>query len=162
MKKLFSFVLAFVMMMAVARAGAPDKSLIITLENSVWRSVQQRKVEQFTQLVSPNVRAVYADGIMTRSDELKIIPKSAMKTISLSDFRVSFPDAQTAIVAYEAKVETISESKSLFTTYNAGSVWQLSKGKWQAIFHGEAKQVPAHSAPPASTPARVQQPEGAD
>ncbi|MGH8093186.1 MAG: nuclear transport factor 2 family protein [Chthoniobacterales bacterium] len=143
MKKLISSTLALVITIGVTHAAAPDESTIITLENAIWRSVQQKNVEQFKQLVSQNVRAVFADGIMSRPDELKEIPKGAMKSVSLSDFKVTFPDAQTAIVAYVAKVETISGGKNAFTTCNAGSVWRLSKGKWQAIFHGEAKQASA-------------------
>jgi hypothetical protein len=144
MKTFVSSALASVMMVAGTHGTVPDKkSTITTMENAIWRSVQQKKVEQFKQFVSPNVRAVFAGGIMTRPDELKAIPKGVMKSVSLSDFRVTFPDARTAVVAYLAKVETISDGKSAFTTYNAGSVWQLTKGQWQAIFHGEAKQTSA-------------------
>ncbi len=103
--------------------------------------MQRKNVEQFKQLVSPDVQAVYADGMMTMKDELQAIPKAAMKSVSLSDFKITFFGAQTATIAYLAKVETISEGKSVFTTYNAGSVWQLNKGRWQVIFHGEAKQA---------------------
>jgi hypothetical protein len=161
MKRLIHSTLVFAMMLAVANAAAPDKNEIIVRENAVWRAVQQKKVEQFKQLVSPDVRAVYADGIMTMPDELKAIPKSAMKSNSLSDFKVVFPDEKTAVVAYLAKVVARADGKEITTAYNAGSVWQLSKGKWQAIFHGEAKQVPAQSPPPASTPAGAPQPQGA-
>jgi hypothetical protein len=159
MKRLIHATLVFAMMLAVANAAAPDKNEIIVRENAVWRAVQQKKVEQFKQLVSPGVRAVYADGILTMPDELKAIPKSAMKSISLSDFKVTFPDEKTAVVAYLAKVVTRADGKEITTAYNAGSVWQVSKGKWQAIFRGEAKQVPSPS--PASTPAGAHQPQGA-
>jgi hypothetical protein len=162
MKKLVNSTLAFAMTVAVANAAAPDKNEIIVRENAVWRAVQQKKVEQFKQLVSANIRAVYADGIMAMPDELKAIPKSAMKSVSLSDFKVAFPDEKTAMVAYVAKVVTSGKGKETTTTYNAGSVWQLSKGQWRAIFHGEAKQVPALSAPPASTPAGSHQPQSPD
>lgn len=144
MKKPISSALAFVVMVAATHAAAPDtKSTISTLENAIWRSVQQNKVEKFKELVSPNVRAVYADGMMTMKDELKVIPTAAMKSVSLSDFKITLFGAQTATVVYLAKVETTSDGKSVFTTYNAGSVWQLTKGQWQAIFHGEAKQASA-------------------
>ena len=82
MKRLIYSTLAFGMIIAVANAAAPDKNEIIVRENAVWRAVQQKKVEQFKQLVSPDVRAVYANAIMTMPDELKAIPKSAMKSIS--------------------------------------------------------------------------------
>ncbi|HEY1583289.1 MAG TPA: nuclear transport factor 2 family protein [Chthoniobacterales bacterium] len=152
MKKLFIF--SILLATVVASAAPPDESEIAIRENAVWRAVQQKKLEQFQQLVSPQVRGVFADGIMVMQDYLKAIPKRTIKSISLSDFKVVFPDSETASIAYIAKVKTTTASgPEVTTTYNAGSVWRKSKGRWQAIFHGEAKQVSAKSVPPASTPA---------
>jgi hypothetical protein len=131
------------LVLARANAAPPDRNELIVRENAVWRSVQQKNVEQFKKLVSPQVSAVYADGIMTLPEELKAIPKSAMKSISLDDFKVRFPDDQTAVVTYVATVVTSAAGKEATTIYNAGSVWRLANREWRAIFHGEAKQAAA-------------------
>jgi hypothetical protein len=76
-------------------------------------------------------------------DELKAIPKRTMKSASLADFKVNCPDSKTAIVTYVARVVSSSGDKTVSDTYNAGSVWRTANGRWQAIFHGEAKQASA-------------------
>jgi hypothetical protein len=141
MKNFIGFALALLLPGAGTGAATPDKNTIITLENAVWRSVQDKKLDEFKQLVSANVRAVFADGIQAMQDELKAIPKRTMKSASLADFKVTCPDSKTAIVTYVAKVVTSSGDKTMSDSYNAGSVWRMAGGHWQAIFHGEAKQV---------------------
>jgi len=126
----------------ISAAATPDKNTIITLENAIWRSVQDKKLDQFKKLVSSDVKAVFADGIQTMQDELKAIPKRTMKSISLADFKVTCPDSKTAIVTYVAKVVSSSDNKTVSDTYNAGSVWQMANGHWQAVFHAEAEQAP--------------------
>jgi hypothetical protein len=140
-KNLIGFVLVLLLPSAGTSAVTPAKNTVITLENAIWRSVQNKKLDQFEKLVSANVRAVFADGIQTMPDELKAIPKRTMKSVSLGDFKVTCPDSRTAIVTYLAKVVSISGDKTVSDTYNAGSVWRMANGQWQAIFHGEAKQA---------------------
>jgi len=141
MKTLIVIALACLLPNAGIGAAPPDKNTIITLENAVWRSVQDKQIDQFKKLVSANVSAVFGDGIQTLQEELKAIPKRTMKSITLGDFTVTCPDSKTAIVTYVARVVSRSGDKTMSDTYNAGSVWRMSNGHWQAIFHGEAKQA---------------------
>jgi Domain of unknown function (DUF4440) len=141
MKNLIGFALALFLPGAGIGAAAPDRNTIIIFENAIWRNVQDKNLDQFKKLVSANVRAVFADGIQTLPDELKAIPKRTMKSVSLADFKVTCPDSKTAIVTYVAKVLASSGDKAVSDTYNAGSVWRMANGHWQAIFHGEAKQA---------------------
>jgi Domain of unknown function (DUF4440) len=143
MKNLIGFALVLLLPSAGTSAATPDKNTIITLENAIWRSAQDKKLDQFKKLVSANVRAVFAEGIQTMPDELKAIPKRTMKSITRGDFKVTCADSRTAMVTYVAKVVSISGGKTVSDTYNAGSVWQMANGHWQAIFHGEAKQASA-------------------
>ena len=94
MKNLIGFALALLLPGARIGAATPDKNTIVTLENAIWRSVQDKKPDQFKQLVSANVSTVFADGIQTMQDELKAIPKRTMKSASLADFKVTCPDSR--------------------------------------------------------------------
>jgi hypothetical protein len=53
-------------------------------------------------------------------------------------------DANTAILTYKAKIEASVEGKDISGDYNAGSVWQMKKGEWHAVFHTDMKaEAPA-------------------
>ena len=125
---------------AIALASAaPDPDTIIAKEKAIWEAARQKRLDDFQQLVAPNVRAVYADGIMNMADELKAIPKRTMKSIDLTQFKISSPDSAIAIVTYKATIQSESGEKVKTGTFNCGSVWRLNHGRWQAIFHGEAE-----------------------
>ena len=128
------------LLLSLVLAGAtPDRAVIIAKEKQIWEAARRKQLDRFQELVAPDVRAVYADGIMTMSDELKAIPTRTMKAVDLIDFEVSSPDPAIAIVTYKATVQSESQGTVKSATFNCGSVWRLSHGRWQAIFHGEAE-----------------------
>ena len=128
---------------AIALASAaPDPNAIIVKEKAIWAAAREKRLADFQQLVAPNVRAVYADGIMTMADELKAIPKRTMRSVNFAEFKVSSPDSTIAIVTYNATVQSESEGELKIATFHCGSVWRLNQGRWEAIFHGEAEFVP--------------------
>ena len=127
--------------------GAPDDAALVAKEKAIWNAAQHKRLDQFQQLVAPNVRAVFADGIMTMADQLKAIPKRTMKSVRFGNFSVIFPGPSIAIVTYSAIVEAVSAGKETNATYNCGSVWQTQRGQWQAIFHGEAEMARAPATP---------------
>ncbi len=49
------------------------------------------------------------------------------------------------MITYKATVQSTSAGKDTSGTYNAGSVWRMTNGQWQAIFHTDAKVVPPTS-----------------
>ena len=83
--------------------------------------------------------AVYTDGILNMQQELDAMTKTDMKSFSLSDFNVVMTDKDTALVTYKAKVESSMDGKDTSGDYNCGTVWQMKKGKWHAVFHSDMK-----------------------
>jgi hypothetical protein len=116
-------------------------------EKAVWQAFKDKKSDDFKKLVAPDMMAVYADGIYNLQKEMGMMAKMDMKSFSLSDFTVVITDANTAIVTYKAKIEASVEGKDISGDYNAGSVWQMKKGEWHAVFHTDMKaDAPASAA----------------
>jgi hypothetical protein len=139
MKKYLTYaMIAFFATIAISIA-APDKEAIIAKEKAAWQAFKDKKADDFQKLVSADLVAVYADGIMNMKAELDTMSKTDMKSFSLSDINVVMTDADTAIVSYKAKVESSVDGKDNSGNYNCGSIWQMKKGEWHAIFHADMK-----------------------
>ena len=144
MKKYITYAItAFFAMIAVSVA-APDKDTMMAKGKAAWQAFTDKKSDEFKKLVSPNVMAVYADGICNLQQELDRMPKVDIKSFAFSDFNLVMTNADTAIVTYKAKVEGTAEGKDMSGNYNCGSIWQMEKGgEWRAIFHSDMKEEAA-------------------
>jgi hypothetical protein len=123
--------------------AAPNKDAVIAKEKAAWQAFKDKKADEFKKLISPDLMTVYGDGMHSMQEELDMMSKSDMKSFNLSDFKVMFPDANTAIMTYKATVEATQEGKDTSGTYNVGSVWHMKNGKWWGVFHSEAKEETA-------------------
>jgi hypothetical protein len=139
MKKMMSYtVIAFFATIALSIA-APDKAALEAKENAVWQAFKDKKTDEFKKFVSPNVMAVYAEGIYDMQKEVDAMAKQDMKSFTLSDFNIVMTDRDTALVTYKAKVESSIEGKDISGDYYCGSVWQMKNGEWHAVFHSDMK-----------------------
>ena len=141
MNKLFSYTVTVFFAMIAVSIASPDKDALIAKEKSVWQSYKEKNPDAFQKLVTPDVVAIYADGMMNLKSELESMSKTEMKSFSLTDFNVVMPDADTAIITYKADVETSTEGKDNSGNYNCGSVWHMKNGEWKAVFHADMKET---------------------
>ena len=145
MKKYITYAMTVLFATIAVSIAAPDKAAIEAKEKAAWQAFKDKKADDFKKLVSADLVAVYSDGIFDMQKELDGMTKTDMKSFSLSDFNVVMTDANTAIVSYKATVESTSEGKDNSGNYNCGSIWQMKKGQWQAIFHSDMKAEAAAS-----------------
>jgi hypothetical protein len=145
MKKYITYAMTVLFATIAVSIAAPDKAAIEAKEKAAWQAFKDKKADDFKKLVSADLVAVYAQGIMNMKAELDTMAKTDMKSFSLSDFNVVMTDANTAIVSYKAKIESTAEGKDNSGNYNCASVWQMKKGQWQAIFHSDMKAEAAAS-----------------
>jgi hypothetical protein len=145
MKKYITYAMTALFATIAVSIAAPDKAAIEAKEKAAWQAFKDKKADDFKKLVSADLVAVYAQGIMNMKAELDTMAKTDVKSFSLSDFNVVMTDANTAIVSYKATVESTSEGKDNSGNYNCGSIWQMKKGQWQAIFHSDMKAEAAAS-----------------
>jgi hypothetical protein len=139
MKKYLTCAIAALVATTVVAIASPETDMVQSKEKAAWQAFKDKKADDFQKLVSADLVAVYADGIMNMKAELDTMSKTDMKSFSLSDINVVMTDADTAIVSYKAKVESSVEGKDNSGNYNCGSIWQMKKGEWHAIFHADMK-----------------------
>ena len=144
MKKLISYTVIALFATIALSIAAPDKAALEAKENAVWQAFKDKKADEFKKFVSPHMMAVYADGIYDLQKEVDGMAKTEMKSLRENDFTVTMTDADTALVTYKAKVETTMDGKDTSGDYNCGTVWQMKKGEWHAVFHTDLKaEAPA-------------------
>ena len=139
MRKHVVYLAALFFATAMPSLAAPDQEAIIAKEKAVWQAFKDKKVDDLRRLLSPDVVAVYADGIVKMQERLGDMSKNDMKAFSLSDFHVVMPGPDTAIIAYKSKMEGTSGEKDVSGDYNCGTVWNLKNGEWRTVFHSDMK-----------------------
>ena len=138
-KKLISYTMIALFTAAGLSIAASDNAALEAKENAVWQAFKDKKSDEFKKFVSPNMMAVYADGIYDMQKEMDAMAKQEMKSFTLSDFKVAMTDRDTALVTYKAKVESSIEGKDMSGDYYCGTVWQMKSGEWHAVFHSDMK-----------------------
>lgn len=119
--------------------AAPDKDAIIANEKAAWQAFKDRKADDFKKLLSPSLMAVYSDAIVNLQQEVDRMPKMDMKSFELSEMNVVFPDPQTAVITYKAKVDAMQNGQDASGMYNCGSIWRMMDKKWLGVFHSDMK-----------------------
>ena len=143
MKKLISYTLtAFFVTIAISMAS-PDKDAIEAKEKAAWQSFKDKRADDFKKVVDKDIRCVYADGVSNLEKELAEMKKWDMKSFTISDYNIVSVGTDTIISTYKVVVEGTYDGKDASGTFNAGSVWKMAKGGWQAIFHTNVKQAAA-------------------
>jgi hypothetical protein len=112
-------------------------------EKAAWQAFKDKKPDDFKKVVSPNLVAVYAEGISDVQKELADMQKWDMKSFAISDYKATSAGPDTCVTSYKVALEGTYDGKDQTGTYNAASVWKKQNGQWQAIFHTNIKQVSA-------------------
>jgi len=143
MKKYISYTMIALLATAAISSAATNEDMMQEKEKAAWQAFKDKKPDDFKKVVSPNVVAVYAEGMSDMQKELADMQKWDMKSFAFSDFE-SFSDEPDVIVTtYTVKIEGTNGGKDASGTYNCGSVWKKEKGAWLAIFHTTIKQEAA-------------------
>ena len=127
------------LMAITASIAAPTKDEIVAQEKAIWNAFNDRNVDQVKKLISTDVLTVYPDGIYNFQQRLDGMSKMTMKSFSLSDFNVSMPSGDVAVISYKAKVGNKDGSSA---ELNCGTVWNLKNGEWKAVFHSDMPAQP--------------------
>src|SRR5438045_7670825 len=115
--------------------AAPDKDAMMAKEKAAWQAYKDKTAADFKKVVAPDFLGVYAEGISDMKKELDDMQKWDMKSFAISDYTAVASGADTMMSTYKVTIEGTYDGKEGSGTYNAGSVWKLTKGSWQAIFH---------------------------
>jgi hypothetical protein len=143
MKKLISYTMIALLATAAISSAATNEDMMQEKEKAAWQAFKDKKPDDFKKVVSPNVLAVYAEGMSDMQKELADMQKWDMKSFAITDYKVTSAGSDTCITTYKVAVEGTYDGKDQTGTYNAASVWKKNKGGWQAIFHTNIKQESA-------------------
>jgi len=130
--------IAFLATIAVSTA-APDKAAMEAKEKAAWQAFKDKNAADFQKVVAADFLGVYAEGISDMKKELDDMQKWDMKSFAISDYNAVASGEDTMVSTYKVTVEGTYDGKDASGTYNAGSVWKMKKGAWQAIFHTNVK-----------------------
>ena len=135
---------AIALLAAVANStAATDNDAIMEKEKAAWQAFKDKKPDDFKKVVSPNLMAVYAEGISDMQKELADMQKWDMKSFAISDYKVTSDGPGIVVATYKVKVEGTYNGADQSGTYNAASVWKKKNQQWQAIFHTNIKEATA-------------------
>src|SRR5436190_8777510 len=102
MKKYIAHTMIALLATIAISTAAPTEDALMEKEKAAWQAFKDKSADDFKKLISANLVAVYAEGIMNMTQELDAMSKTEMKSVTFGEFNVSMPDANTAIVTYQA------------------------------------------------------------
>jgi hypothetical protein len=145
MKKYISYTVMALLGTVALSTAASTEDVMQEKEKAAWQAFRDKKPDDFKKVVSPNLVAVYAEGMSDLQKELADMQKWDMKSFAISDYKVTSDGSDTVVTTYQVTIEGAYDGKDQTGTYNAASVWKKQKGKgeWQAIFHTNVKKAPA-------------------
>jgi hypothetical protein len=143
-KKYISYTMMALLGTVALSTAASTEDVMQEKEKAAWQAFKDRKPADFKKVVSPNLVAVYAQGMSDLQKELADMQKWDMKSFAISDYKVTSDGSDTVVTTYKVTIEGAYDGKDQTGTYNAASVWkkQKAKGEWQAVFHTNVKQAP--------------------
>jgi len=118
--------------------NSPDKALI-DREKALWEIVKNKQVEEFRKYFADNYSGVSSDGVKDINQEVEGVRIVDLKSYSLADTKVVFPNKDTAVLTYKVTVQGSYQGQDISGVYYASSVWVNQGGKWLAVLHTEAK-----------------------
>lgn len=144
-KKYISYTMMALLGTVALSTAASTEDAMQEKEKAAWQAFKDKNPDDFKKVVSPNLVAVYAEGMSDLQKELADMQKWDMKSFAISDYKVTSDGSDTVVTTYKVTIEGAYDGKDQTGTYNAASVWKKQKGKgeWQAIFHTNVKQAPA-------------------
>src|SRR3954464_13692449 len=138
MKKCLTYAIAAFFATMLVAVATPESD-VEAKEKAAWQAFKDKKADDFKKLVSPDLVAVYSDGIKTLQDELGSMAAMSMQSFSFSNLKVTMADANTAVVAYKITLTGSVEGHDIGGDYYVASVWVMKNGAWTAIFHSDVK-----------------------
>lgn len=127
---------------ATAMNMAEMEKTVIDLEKKAWESFRTKNVEEMRKVAAPGSRDVTASGVQEAEVSIKDIGNTELKDVTFSDWKVSFPVPDTAIVTYKDTQTSSYKGKDRSGSYYSSAVWVKIDGKWKNALYTETKAEP--------------------
>ncbi len=118
---------------------AEMEKAVIEIEKQAWENFRTKNVEAMRKGAGPGSREVTASGILDSEESLKNVKDYDLKEVAFSDWKVTFPVPDTAIVTYKTQAKGSHKGKDTSGTYHSSAVWVKINGEWKSALYTEAK-----------------------
>jgi uncharacterized protein DUF4440 len=122
-----------------AMSKAQSQKLIIATEKKLWEAWKNKDAKPFNANLTADSVLVGDSGIATKADILKTMADAGceVRSYTLSDFKVTFPASNVAIVGYKGTQEITCGGQPGPGTIWASSTYVRRGDKWYAASHQE-------------------------
>jgi len=122
-----------------AMSKAQSQKAIIATENKLWEAWKNKDTKPFKANLAADSVLVSDSGIASKADIMKAMTESGceVRSFTLSDFKVTFPASNVAIVSYKGTQDITCGGQPGPGTVWASSTYVQRGGKWFAASHME-------------------------
>lgn len=124
---------------ATPMTTAELEKFIIELEKKSWEPSKTHSPEAAKRLNAPGFRAIYFGTIKSEEEAANDTKEIEIKSLSFSDWKVSFPIKDAAIVTYKYNAVSTYEGKPAGGAAIATSTWVNIGGEWKLAIYAETK-----------------------
>jgi hypothetical protein len=121
---------------------AEMEKMIIELEKKSWDLYRSKKFEEGMKYVAPGAQAIYFGRVIGKEEGEEIAKYNEIKTQEFSDWKVTFPTKDVAILTYKGTGTATYKGKDTSGTYVGSSVWVNINGDWKSALYHETKAEP--------------------
>ena len=110
--------------------------ILAELEKTAWKNLVDKKYDVFAKLLADDYQGVYPEAATTKASEMTLLRQMTFKTADVTDTRVTFPAANTAIVTSLVKMEVVMPGGQTMTdNMRATSIIVKRGAKWLIVYH---------------------------
>jgi len=129
--------------LAAGAAHAQDKAALekalIANEHKVADALMKKDKATVTAMIDPAGWSADANGFMPNSDFFAALDQLVIKSYKITETKVLWVDASTAIVGYKWTGAGTFAGKPFPSTVYASTVWTKKGTNWVAVFHQETE-----------------------
>lgn len=114
------------------------RSRLIATEKKLWEAWKNKDAKPFKATLSADSVMIGDSGVSGKNEAIKDLTSAPceVKSYELSDFKVTFPSAGTALLTYKGKAEGTCGGAPIPATW-ASSLYVNRGGRWLAAAHQE-------------------------
>lgn len=122
-----------------AMSKAQSQKVIIATEKKLWEAWKDKDVKPFKANLSADSVLVGDSGVASKADILKTMTDAGceVRSFSLSDFKVTFPASNVAIISYKGTQDMTCGGQPGPAAVWASSTYVRRGDKWFAASHQE-------------------------
>lgn len=115
---------------------------IIELEKKSWDLFISKNHQENSKLIAPGYQGIYFGAVKSEAESIEDGKYIEIKKQDLSDWKVTFPTKDVAILTYKGTSTSTYKGKDTSGTYVVSSVWVNINGEWKSALYHETKAEP--------------------